>query len=155
MSTPKLRQVPVPVDWGHKDCRRYEVSLDGNFIGYVESKRSESWRTNGRIRTSRRGSPKHWEAEAEGWTPVDARFARDRRVGYHFHSRASAVRDLVDAYLLASGRTPLISYAIAGWECGPIGAPVASSGDIPGDLVLDPEAAEDFYGDAWVSKRKG
>ena len=52
------------------DCRAYDVYVDDTKVGTVESKRTESWRKSGRIRTSMRGRPKTWDAKpTHDWRP--------------------------------------------------------------------------------------
>jgi hypothetical protein len=42
------------------DATAYEVRLDGKKVGTVVSRREESWRKSGRVRTSLRGRPRLW-----------------------------------------------------------------------------------------------
>ena len=69
----------------NRDERRYRVFLGGEFIGIVESIRTESWRKSGRIRTSLIGHPKEW------W----ARTKDGRSVTRTAYSRQAAVDALV------------------------------------------------------------
>lgn len=62
-------------DHAPADCRAYYVSAAGVSIGYVEAKRTESWReTATGVRYSLRGRPKHWEACRFGGARVAGRF---------------------------------------------------------------------------------
>lgn len=78
----------------------YEVFVDGTHIGSVESTRTESWRTNGRIRTSCRGIPRHWTADTNRkWTRHDAAAWRNpERIGYQFDTRVAAIERLMRAW---------------------------------------------------------
>lgn len=46
----------------YPDLRRYDVYRDDVLLGYVQSRRSESYRKVGRLRGGRIGSPKTWDA---------------------------------------------------------------------------------------------
>lgn len=88
------------------DSRTYPVLIDGVTIGTVRSRRTESWRQlSSGVRYSMRGKPKHWEAEADGWTPP-YNSAWDRQVGYHFTTRAAAAEELLAAFAKALEGSP-------------------------------------------------
>lgn len=57
-------------------------------VGYVEKRRTETWRKVGRIRTSLIGRPVHWEAFTH----------RHQRVGYRFGSMAQAALRLAELH---------------------------------------------------------
>jgi hypothetical protein len=83
----------------------YQVVVDGVVIGEVSSHRTESWRQlPSGVRYSLRGRPLHWEAEAVGWLPADARHDLDRRIGYRFARRGAAVLVLLHERARATNR---------------------------------------------------
>lgn len=70
-----------PIGVIYSDLRRYDVFLDGDPIGWVESRREESWRQmSSGVRYSKRGNPKSWAAHS-----ADSGFE-----GNHYMSRAAA-----------------------------------------------------------------
>jgi hypothetical protein len=76
-----------------KNPTRYEVRLDGELIGTVESRSVESWRKSGRIRTGFIGFARHWRAELN-ISPI----GRDRVATDTAYRRSDAVDRLVAAW---------------------------------------------------------
>lgn len=82
--------------------KAYRVFVDGKEVGLVETRRTTTYRKEGRLRGSAIGHPRHWTATTTDWLPEGRQTTWQglrTNIGYRHDTRIQAIAELVGAWL--------------------------------------------------------